>query len=182
MYFSICSWLKGNVLDPSKQSLKAKVLFAPRNYKCFFMLPCWEKDCFLVFLAKELYLTDCIRCSCISVVLYVKWMVKIKGCYIDVLSHTALTFMSHLKVTSILAVVSHMSYLLSGSVLSFALLFHTPDTKDSETSSTRPQRDSRLNKIISIQWVPKENRKYTTSKKVPGCSVDTSYKKKLLGY
>lgn len=56
MYFSICSWLKGNMPDLSKQSLKVEVLFAPCNYKCFFMVPCWEKICFLVFLAKELYL------------------------------------------------------------------------------------------------------------------------------
>jgi len=56
MYFRICSWLKGNVLELSKQSLKAEVLFAPCNYKWFLMLSCWGKKCFLVFLAKELYL------------------------------------------------------------------------------------------------------------------------------
>lgn len=183
MYFSICSWLKGNVLDPSKQSLKAKVLFAPRNYKCFFMLPCWEKDCFLVFLAKELYLTDCIRCSCILVVLHVKWMVKIKGCYINVLSHLSHCFNFHVTFKSNIHLCSCLSYELSPVWISSELCCSTPpcNTENSETSSTSSQRDSRLNKIISIQWVPMENRKYTTSKKVPGYSVDTSYKKQLLG-
>lgn len=39
----------------------------------------------------------------------------------NVLIHTPLTFTPRLKVTSILSVVFHMSYLLSGSVSGFAV-------------------------------------------------------------
>lgn len=121
MYFSICSWLKGNLLDPSKQSFKAKVLFAPCNYKCFFMLPCWEKDCFLVFLAKELYLNRLHQMFLHFSSTLCEVDGQNKGMLYKCIKLYCFNFHTTFKSNIYPSIVFYMSYLLSGSVLSFAV-------------------------------------------------------------
>jgi len=136
MYFSICSRLKGNVLDPSKQSLKAKVLFAPCNYKYFFMLSCWEKDCFPVFLAKELYLNRLHQMFLNFSSTLCEMDGQNKGMLYKRIKSYCFNF--HVAFKSNIHPSGCLSHELSPVWICFELCCSTPpcSTEDSETSST----------------------------------------------